>query len=203
MSSHHAFVNHPWTRAIYPTQDAAGNIERYKMRQTKGMQDPKSTFFVAVNGAEDDPKAPVVGYSKWTINRESQAENVWNVPYETVPVPIGGRQDASDVPGEALHQMRLRVYKGDPYILLHFLVADVDHQRKGIGGKLLKWGLQQSDETGLPAYLEATHDGYPLYYKNGFRTVDEMSVDTAPWGLEEPIELKCMKHEPGSRSGTR
>jgi GNAT superfamily N-acetyltransferase len=49
------------------------------------------------------------------------------------------------------------------------------YQGKGLGSKLLKWGLARADAEGLEVYLSASPAGKPLYEKNGFQVVDTFS----------------------------
>lgn len=49
------------------------------------------------------------------------------------------------------------------------------YQGRGLGSKLLKWGLTRADAEGLEVYLSASPAGKPLYEKNGFREVDTFS----------------------------
>jgi Sortase and related acyltransferases len=43
---------------------------------------------------------------------------------------------------------------------------------KGLGSKLLRWGLTRADAEGVEVYLSASPAGRPLYLKYGFREVD-------------------------------
>lgn len=60
---------------------------------------------------------------------------------------------------------------GKTYSFLKLLIIDPDYQRKGLGGKLLKWGIDQAAQQGVPAWLESSPMGKALYEKNGFRVV--------------------------------
>jgi ribosomal protein S18 acetylase RimI-like enzyme len=46
------------------------------------------------------------------------------------------------------------------------------YQGKGLGSKLLNWGLKRADDEGVEVFLSASPDGRPLYAKYGFREVD-------------------------------
>ena len=54
-----------------------------------------------------------------------------------------------------------------------------DYHGRGIGSKLLKWGLEKADQDNLEAYLSASPWGRPLYEKNGFKILhnDEFSSE--------------------------
>jgi hypothetical protein len=40
----------------------------------------------------------------------------------------------------------------------------------------VQWGLDQAENFGLPAYLEAGVYGYPLYLKMGFHEINTIMV---------------------------
>ncbi|KAJ5463671.1 hypothetical protein N7475_008615 [Penicillium sp. IBT 31633x] len=55
---------------------------------------------------------------------------------------------------------------------LDMLGVHPSQQGRGLGSKLLKWGLVRADAEGVEVYLSASPEGKPLYEKNGFRGVD-------------------------------
>ena len=55
--------------------------------------------------------------------------------------------------------------------MLYFLGVLPEYERRGIGGQLLKPGLEQAQEDGVSVYLGATPAGKPLYDRNGFEVV--------------------------------
>ena len=46
---------------------------------------------------------------------------------------------------------------------------------------IVKWGCDQADSLGLPAYLEATAAGHSIYLKQGFEEIDEAVIDCDKW----------------------
>jgi hypothetical protein len=40
----------------------------------------------------------------------------------------------------------------------------------------MQWGMERAAALGVPAYLEASPAGYPLYLKLGFRKIDTVVV---------------------------
>jgi len=69
---------------------------------------------------------------------------------------------------------------------LHGLVVDPEKQRRGIGRRLLEWGIQKGREEGVPVALEASPGGAALYKKVGFEVVGRIPVME---GLEIPVML--------------
>ena len=51
------------------------------------------------------------------------------------------------------------------------------HQRKGLGTKLLEWGLEKAIEEGMRVYLTATEKGRDLYLKAGFEEIGAVIVN--------------------------
>lgn len=65
--------------------------------------------------------------------------------------------------------------KGEPELddclFLSQLAVALDAQRKGIGKRLVKWGLNMVERENIPAVLYATTQGRPLYDAMGFREI--------------------------------
>ena len=70
-----------------------------------------------------------------------------------------------------------------------------DHQRQGAGTLLMHWGIERARDMGLPAYLEATFEGYPLYKKLGFRDIDSMIIKADIWGGNYDRVYKAMQKD--------
>jgi GNAT superfamily N-acetyltransferase len=52
-----------------------------------------------------------------------------------------------------------------------------DHQKRGVGTLMLKWGMEKADELNVECYVEATDAGRNLYQKFGFSTILKVLVD--------------------------
>ncbi|KAI8657991.1 N-acetyltransferase domain-containing protein [Fusarium keratoplasticum] len=71
---------------------------------------------------------------------------------------------------------------------LAFISVSPNHQRRGIGRKLVQWGLDRSEEEGVAAVLEASDAGKGLYEKMGFVEVGRMPFDEGK--KEEPVMIR-------------
>lgn len=76
--------------------------------------------------------------------------------------------------------------------MLNILDTMPSHQRRGAGTQLVTWGAEIADQYGLPCYLEASADGYPLYKKIGFEDVDLLDLDLTKWGRQGIHRWVCM-----------
>jgi ribosomal protein S18 acetylase RimI-like enzyme len=64
-----------------------------------------------------------------------------------------------------------------PHFYLFAVGVDPEHQGRGIGSALLRAVLDRCDETGVPAYLEASKpENARLYERHGFRITEEVSM---------------------------
>lgn len=80
--------------------------------------------------------------------------------------------------------------------VLDFLGTAPAHQGKGIGSAFIKWGLEKADARKRRAYLEATEEGYPLYCKYGWKTVEEVTVDFTQYGGQGSQKFAIMIRDP-------
>ncbi|WAO94307.1 N-acetyltransferase domain-containing protein [Fusarium falciforme] len=71
---------------------------------------------------------------------------------------------------------------------LAFISVSPNHQRRGIGRKLVQWGLDRSEEEGVAAVLEASDAGKGLYERMGFVEVGKMPFDGGK--KEEPVMIR-------------
>lgn len=69
------------------------------------------------------------------------------------------------------------------HILLKGLFTDPSFQRRGMGSALVKYGNKTFGDrgAGLPIYLQASAYGWPVYEKQGFKTVQVLDVDLRDW----------------------
>lgn len=59
---------------------------------------------------------------------------------------------------------------------LAVLSVHPNHQRKGVGKKLLQWGIKQAAEENKEVFLLSSPEGRPLYLSQGFRTLKEFML---------------------------
>lgn len=79
---------------------------------------------------------------------------------------------------------------------MNILAVRPEYQRKGLGGMLLEHGLALVDRDGRKTYIEASAKGLGLYLKYGWKEIDEVKVDTRPYGGHKIESTKCMMREP-------
>lgn len=132
----------------------------------------------------DTDSGTVVGCSSWRFYTSERTPEQLEADFV---VPPGIPEENAEV--RKLLEDNFRTSRRDimgtrPYVLLGTLTTHPDYQRKGAGIMMLEWGLKEADRLGLPAYLEASPAGKPLYERYGFENVGEMTMDVRPWGGE-------------------
>jgi hypothetical protein len=61
----------------------------------------------------------------------------------------------------------------------------------------VQWGLDQAENFGLPAYLEASIYGHPLYLKMGFHEINTITVKAEKWDGSRDMNYVVMLKNPG------
>lgn len=69
---------------------------------------------------------------------------------------------------------RIKWFAGKPYGVLMWMVTDPKYQRLGAATKCVQWFIDRCMELGIPAYLEASDQGAPVYQRLGFEIVDHI-----------------------------
>ena len=80
------------------------------------------------------------------------------------------------------HAMLLYTRFTDVPLVLHILITDPEHHRRGAGAKLISWGTLQADAAHLPCFLESSIMGRPLYARCGFTPRYEQRFDLTKYG---------------------
>jgi GNAT superfamily N-acetyltransferase len=179
-------------------------IKRYEQRH------PGREHFFKIVDTDLVPKEPfgqAVGIARWKlfprqrtdeeIKREEEEEEKDEEEYGSHPdVALGTMADFMHEFHRQMDEGRRKHLGNRPYLLLHVLCTRPEHERRGVGSVALAWGAAKADELGLPAYLEGSPKGIPLYKKWGFEIVETMPLDARDYGYHEPLTHMCMLRQP-------
>ena len=92
--------------------------------------------------------------------------------------------------------------EGKPVWILMHMVTRESHRGRGAAAMLIKWGIEESEKSGVPAFLEAGAQGRPVYAKYGFEQVGELvRLDLGPYGREVVFEMANMARFPKTMRG--
>lgn len=136
-----------------------------------------------------------IGFAVWKLYAHDRSEaeiaaEAKAAEAEGFP-PNGDRKMMADFFG-SINEAKKKNLGGRAYMLLHILVTDPAHHRRGVGALQLKWGLDEADKLGLPAYLEASPMGRPLYAKWGFEALGPLDFDATLYGGSKDMEHTIM-----------
>ena len=159
--------------------------------------------------AVDDSTGEIVGESRWVIHFEDEVltktvedevEERINPPMPQLrvqPMAEFGRmlaiakREVLAVPSESGQTAEPNAsIKLPKMVYLHVLAVHPNHQKKGIGRRLLQWGLDEADRLGLISYLESSMDGVRLYQSSGFEKVKDISMNLRPFGGNSDLNLR-------------
>lgn len=93
-----------------------------------------------------------------------------------------------------MNRTRESTMQGKTYWFLKILSIDPEHQRKGLGTLLVKWGVERANKEGVDAWLESSPMGKGAYLKAGFRVLGMDRVDE-PRAKKGYLEWPYMIHE--------
>ncbi|GAB1213998.1 hypothetical protein ATERTT37_003154 [Aspergillus terreus] len=148
----------------------------------------------------DTETGKIVGMATWQVYwRERTAE-------ERVKPWIGWlegqqRERAETFLGQ-LWEKREKYIGEKRHVYCHTVAVHPDYQGRGVGKKLMQWGLDIAEQLKVPIYLESTHEGRSLYERLGFATLQEGVVfKPGVTQLKEDIEAPLMVRMPAAAGG--
>lgn len=147
-----------------------------------------------------DPCLKIVGIARWGIYTKPRDEETMKAE-----AAEGEREEKERgrTPGiveaiadqfrEQVSAARKKYAGGDAHVILYLLATRPEHHRRGVGAMHLKWGTEKADELGLPAYLEASPMGQPLYKKWGFEPLETLPFDAREHGYSQALTHIVMR----------
>ncbi|KAF1995860.1 hypothetical protein P154DRAFT_525963 [Amniculicola lignicola CBS 123094] len=100
-----------------------------------------------------------------------------------------------DVLNALLNPLRVAkrgIMDSKPYMMLNSLATHPDHERRGAGSMIVKWGVEKADELNIETYLNSSKIARPLYERHGFVLVEGVEFDRTVWGGEGIDWHGCM-----------
>lgn len=128
---------------------------------------------------EAEAEGRVAGYGFWKFYPNDRTDAELDQEAEKAKsqtLPPSANVPAMEVFFSALGRDRRKILGGKAYYLLNILATDPVYHRRGVGAIHLKWGLDQADEAGVPAFLEASPYGLPLYARWGFEPMYRTTI---------------------------
>ncbi|KAF2144329.1 uncharacterized protein K452DRAFT_267630 [Aplosporella prunicola CBS 121167] len=176
-----------WARDLGPE---SRSIHANRFRQA--LEDKETRMMKVV----DTETGETIAAAKWAFyDHERTQEELEKSLVVPEPVPDANPEALKAMMG-MLYSARREVMGTRPYYLLHLLVTDRKHYRRGAAGMLLQWGMECADAAGLECYLEGSEMGRPLYERNGFVPIKDLPFDMSKYGGKGVNTHTCMIRQP-------
>ncbi|GAT25851.1 GNAT family acetyltransferase [Aspergillus luchuensis] len=185
--------------ALFPNVDVPGTLPLKTARCLDKLRSPQVHVVVAV----DDDSGKVIGYSRWwfptdydtsVVELSSEGLDALTAHDNGKAYPEGLNMEAYQAFKDLLADLQ-RAYLEEDDIMLEFLATLPEAQGNGVGTALLKWGIERADARNARVYLEATKDGYPLYWKHGWRDLQVAGLDFTKYGSTGSQEWVAMRRD--------
>ncbi|KAJ9203786.1 hypothetical protein DTO164E3_2140 [Paecilomyces variotii] len=144
---------------------------------------PFQHYLKVIDTASD---GKIIAYAKWDFSVPAERGSRFPPWHEECDKELCSRLF------DALETERERLLGGKKNYYLDMLATRPEHERRGAGSMLVQWGCDIADENGVPAYIDASKAGAPLYKKFGFE-------DRTEPGLGFP-GIASMVREPRARN---
>ena len=147
--------------------------------------------------AVDRNSGVVIGVGLWRFLTQDPAQRV-DEPHNDNRWSDGTNRAAANAMFGGIWKRRLEVMKGKRYVSMMTLVVEPGWERRGVGRKILEWGLREADEMKLPCFISASPKGKGLYERLGWVEVGRVSIDEGDFGGERGRvhATSCMIREP-------
>ncbi|PQE15142.1 Acyl- N-acyltransferase protein [Rutstroemia sp. NJR-2017a BVV2] len=81
-------------------------------------------------------------------------------------------------------------------MMLDLCFVDPVYQNRGVGKRLLEWGMQKADEMGVDIWLVSTPDAKGFYERAGWETKEEAAMDLGKFGESGEYVRRWMVRKP-------
>ncbi|PQE13223.1 GCN5-related N-acetyltransferase protein [Rutstroemia sp. NJR-2017a BBW] len=190
-----AFRNDEVYSSFFPASAVESGAFRrsHLLRMRKRIVDVGMRGFVVESDEDDDfwnGEKDILGYAFWSRTGTSEAARKWQTDSLYMKLERGliasedwyseNFQDR-DRDWEKIRQFRNLLadnFASVPeYLELATLGVNPKYHRRGIGGKLVQWGIDAAKEEHIPVVLEGSVSGTKLYSKMGFHITGTDDVD--------------------------
>jgi len=169
----------PLRKIMFPeaNMDSYGEEEeiRWTVEGLKESLENESCYFRKVTLGSS-----YVGFAVWTFEtgREGTRQKGTSNEKRKSWNPAALDFEAWNQVSKRLREERLKVLLGQQNIWrLNTISVAPEHQRKGVGYMLLRWGCDIADSCSQNSFVMASPDGVPLYRRFDFKAVGEVRTE--------------------------
>ncbi|KAF9892842.1 hypothetical protein FE257_000431 [Aspergillus nanangensis] len=164
-----AFKDEPIMKFLYP-----GGIDRKAHAEATIQWWNQDTTSYTVK-CVDTETGEIVGMSTWEVFWRPAPEERWHKPTDIPWLEGEEKTQCLRVVGP-MWDVREELFGRQKYIYLASIAVHPDQQRRGAGRLLLQWGVDMSEQLGIPIYTEASESGLGLYVDAGFERLTHVGL---------------------------
>ncbi|KAL4931810.1 GNAT family N-acetyltransferase [Aspergillus undulatus] len=170
-----AFTNDLSNRIMPNTPDVAAFQTALFQKAAEDSQAGRATDLIKIVGTSpDQSQDPVIaGFALWKF---FEADSDDEKKEEETQWPQNSDAELCESFFSKVDGERRRAVGDQPHYYLNMLAVHPDYGRQGLGGRLLKWGLDRADQEGRITFISASPTGRGLYEKHGARAVNNYEV---------------------------
>ncbi|PWY94580.1 acyl-CoA N-acyltransferase [Aspergillus sclerotioniger CBS 115572] len=164
----HSFSD-PFNRRMFPLTEDVRRwwVDQFRRDIEQSCAANPSSAFLKVTAAD----GAIAAFAKWRFpvppTPEDKHKTAW---------PPSSDADLCEQFFQGMDSERTRIMGEKEYFYLDLLGTRPEFNGKGIGSRLLRWGLERADAAGVDTFLSSTPQGRRLYERYGFRMVHEYEV---------------------------
>ncbi|KAF2972597.1 hypothetical protein GQX73_g861 [Xylaria multiplex] len=187
-----AFGPNAMLHAQFPTPAIRKGLQTsIENKALADIDDPKTTVLVVLSSDGVDGYSTALPQSLHRITSDPETNAGAIIAFAKWSHPVRPDEDYVEPPwiwpeGTDLDTLGAWIAKaseaesrsiGDtPCYCLSYIGTDPIYGNRGAGQLLVQWGMQQSNASGSPLYLESTIEAAPFYKKNGFTAGETISL---------------------------
>lgn len=196
--------------SFVPVERLLGNIEDAEAikestkRHLRSVREHKEATGVspAIKCVHTDAagKETIVACGYWFIYPKPRSEQELQKPIYLLSADWVSQEDGQREKARKVLQptidTRIKWTRGRGIGLLMYMTTAPSWRRNGAATACVQWGIDRCRELGIPAYLEASEEGKPVYEKLGFEVVDHAALEMDGTQIVFPV---MMLWPPGTR----
>lgn len=169
-----AFAQHAIVQRIFVAGSQSAR-QHWLRGVDNAMQDPGTHFIVVTDPSSPTP-GRIIAFAQWlapiTKSRDDKPG-----PAPAYTWPEGADTAFAEVFYDTAGRKHDELMADRPHWYLRTIGVRTEAQGKGIGGRLIKWGLDRADAAGLEVYLGASPAGAPVYMRYGFENTETVEFE--------------------------
>ena len=174
------FDDSPLSRFCFskPSDPVAARDSRANVYRDSLAREPQEFHLTR---AVDNNSNVIIGMGLWRFFTDDPAQRI-DEPYNDNRWSDGTNREAANAMFGGMWKKRQELMKGRGYLYMKTLVVEPGWERRGVGKRILEWGLREADERGLPCLISASPKGKGLYERLGWVEQTRVDIDEGDFG---------------------